>query len=784
MSNGAICRGTLAAPVDNEILHTSFAPILVPENKLTGSPEPDPIGSTFGAVPIRWRGPLADAIRAEYSADLLSARVVIPTFEEFVNSIRVNSSRRGAESLLSATANFVKREAPQHYAAYVNSRISNAVRVVRDDGKTLLKARGPLDAVSRAETKVRTRYGVFTDGFVTRRSRQRRSNRPLVPINSIGILFLERLRIRPLGHTVERAPFFQLSIEPNETVTLRQKSFSKRATSFESTVEESEERQLEYSSTFTTELAEEYANTTSNSDTIGLSHTGTYSYGTKTGGEISASHTGSYGASTTDSRTDSEAVRNAQTVSRRVAATQKVLHRTVVSVATEETLERESIRVLENRDTRTKKILMRRLMQVLHLSYERYGARLCWSPCIENPGRDVSSFVPGESAFANEVEAIRDKWDQEQPPPEELPAGPASTTVCTDWTDKLSGKPFGKSDDYSWEVVIPAGYVFSEASLEKRQIDGSPNVYIVTDRLPYPQPEATGVVTIWVHVGLGGGADPENIQYRVCVTADPGSELKNQRKASIRAWQQQQAEKEIKELIDKRRQEMAGANGNAWPISELMRRVINEYFCDPTKCDCDIVTELEHLFEWENLSYRLSAPWWKAETPVNGLQSLRTSFLNASWAHVFIPLRPGFEERAITWLMMVNAIPHVADELEYYLADLRENVLPQYARNYVPSQNDAKEIAAAKDILLTELDAQDWDNPYETNTGFKVLDRWTVTIPTDGVDFETAFARCDAATPMRSATEETARATAQAAEAISHNISNVGANVSVTIETP
>jgi hypothetical protein len=325
--------------------------------------------------------------------------------------------------------------------------------------------------------------------------------------------------------------------------------------------------------------------------------------------------------------------------------------------------------------------------------------------------------------------------------------------------------------------------VFGEAYTEKRDVDGDPNFYIVKDRLPYPERGASGVVTIWVHVGLSAGFDPENIRYRLCVTAEPGDALQSQRDASVKAWQNQQAEKEIQEFVEKRRKELASVDPNAWPVSELMRRLIERYFCDPRQADCDLVTELEHVFEWENLSYRLSAPWWKAGTPVNGLQSLRTTFLNASWAHVFIPIRPGFEERAITWLMMVDAIPSVADELEYYLADLRTNVLPQYVRNFAPSQNDAKEIAGAKDIRLTELDAEAWDSPYERSAGFRVLDRWTVTIPTDGVDFETAFALCDAATPIRNAEEQTATAKARAVEAISGNINNVAVNVTVPVET-
>lgn len=782
MSNGVICKSTLGAHVDSEILNTSFAPVAVPKSKLVeNTPPVDPFGTLGGFFPFGAKGRMAQALRSEYSLALEATGVALPTLKEFTQLIEVKAANGIADLLRLETEKFAKQEAPRHYREYARHQFEQARENARDDGETLLKARNTLDAMGRLELKERKRLKIFEPGFVGVKSPQRKTEEPLVPINEIGILFLERLRIRPLGHALERAPFFQLTIEPRETVTLRQKSFSKRAASFESTLEESEEKQLEYSSTFTTELAEEYAYTTSQTESVGLSHTGQFQYGTAAKGQITASHTGDYGASTTDSRTDTDSVREAQTITRRVATTQKTLHRTVVSVATEDSLEAESIRVIENTDTRTRKILMRRVMQVLHLSYERYGARFCWAPCLQEPGRDVRRFVPGEEFFAAEIEAIRDRWST-APPPEELGPGPLPKEVCTDWTGRLGGGVGGMRADYMYSLVIPDGYLYESAYLELRDLDGSPNVHI--NQTSLPAANATGVVSISVHVGLSGWPDPENVNYRLCVRAVPGEAINAQRTAAVNAWRTQQAETEIRQFVEEKREELAGRDVNAWPASELMRRIISEFFLDPAQCDCDLVSELELIFEWENLSYRLSAPWWRASTQVNGLQSLRTSFLNASWARVYIPIRPGYEERAITWLMSVGAIPRVPDELEYYLADLRANVLPQYERKFQPGQRDADEIAGSRDIQLTELDSRDWDHEYERLAGFKVLDRWTVTIPTDGVDHETALSRCDAETPLRKAREQVATATAQAVELAAQNVGNATATVSVTVEKP
>jgi len=89
-------------------------------------------------------------------------------------------------------------------------------------------------------------------------------------------------------------------------------------------------------------------------------------------------------------------------------------------------------------------------------------------------------------------------------------------TVCSNtWSGDLSGGMFGNVYENTHMIQIPDGYGFEEAFLQKRHIDGTPNVYILTDQ--YPPIGSTGAVTIHVHVGLTGGIDPENIEYRVCI---------------------------------------------------------------------------------------------------------------------------------------------------------------------------------------------------------------------------------------------------------------------------
>ena len=215
---------------------------------------------------------------------------------------------------------------------------------------------------------------------------------------------------------------------------------------------------------------------------------------------------------------------------------------------------------------------------------------------------------------------------------------------------------------------------------------------------------------------------------------------------AVTQWQSEQAEKEIKEFLAGKTEALNDVDPDVWPASELMRRVIEEFFGDPTVYDsCEMVTQLHRIFEWENLAYTLHAPWWNTNTPVDGLQSLATKFFNASWAKLYIPLRPGFEEEALLSLAAIGALPQGLDlsEIDYYLADMRTNLEPMFEREFEPSSPDESRLVdSTGDVLLTPLGTNHWNHGFESDLKFKVLDRWILTTPTDGVDYEETYARC------------------------------------------
>jgi hypothetical protein len=70
------------------------------------------------------------------------------------------------------------------------------------------------------------------------------------------------------------------------------------------------------------------------------------------------------------------------------------------------------------------------------------------------------------------------------------------------------------------------------------------------------------------------------------------------------------------------------------------------------------------------------------------------------------------------------------------------------------SELSASPVDSPQDLAITAMGSSDWTNEFEQRSAFQVLDRYTATIPTDGVDFEEVVARCLQDTPAQQAEEK------------------------------
>ena len=289
--------------------------------------------------------------------------------------------------------------------------------------------------------------------------------------SDIGYAFLDRTRIRPAGFALGEH-VYALGLAPGEEVILEQKAFSKRQVTFEEQDEREKQFDTELTSTLSTEIEEGFERQRTLTDTWGLtaSHTGNYSSPPFFWGQFNASHTIGFSKNVTEAHqeTGRRSVKDSETVSSKLSAKYRALHKTTFKVTEEQGLETSSKRTVRN-PNRTTPITLHyfKVLQRLRLQQERYGARVCWAPSIEDPGR----------TFLEKIQRGRkrllDEANQRLPPPptEPKPApqnAPGTTTSETKWfysaVKAADHWTTGGGMNWEYDVDVPhdEGFVWDE----------------------------------------------------------------------------------------------------------------------------------------------------------------------------------------------------------------------------------------------------------------------------------------------------------------------------------
>src|SRR4029077_3443016 len=116
------------------------------------------------------------------------------------------------------------------------------------------------------------------------------------------------------------------------------------------------------------------------------------------------------------------------------------------------------------------------------------------------------------------------------------------------------------------------------------------------------------------------------------------------------------------------------ANSN--PVNELVNRLITEHFTPDVRDEGAEIELWQRIFQWDAASYVLYPGWW-ADEPLRDPLGDPNSFFNASWARLFLPVRPGMEAMAMRWIFsktihmpldpgLSEAIADVVDDLDKY----------------------------------------------------------------------------------------------------------------------
>jgi hypothetical protein len=485
----------------------------------------------------------------------------------------------------------------------------------------------------------------------------------------IGYLFLDRTRIEPCGFRIGEH-VYALSLAPGEEVTLEQKTFAKRQVTLEEQDEQEKQFDLELSSTLATELTDGFDRQRSRSETEGftMSHTGQYSSPDFNWGKINGSHTVGYALNVTeaDQETDRRSAKDSRTASSKVASRYRTLHKTAFKVSEERGFESTSRRVIRNPNRFTPITLHYfNVLQRLELLQEWYGVRLCWTPAVADPAANF--FLQLEAG----KKRIVDEAERALPPKPKPPAdAKPPETLWSELTNATVYHPDGGQNAvYALDIPFRAGYEWDSDWRATRAI-------IKTDRaacsayatgMPFVTGGIAGnqVLRVFVHV-----VAPPSLVRDIQIQAGANFTAKRVPAAadSPLATAQAQYAAALKEWEDGRTKalEKAQAAADAWEADMLagldpVAEVVNQFTRSNTfpQSARDSVWEIElwqKLFDWERAE-QVSFPGWWADGPLRDPTRDASDFVNASWAKLYLPIRPGMERIALRWIFGQSLAP-------------------------------------------------------------------------------------------------------------------------------
>jgi hypothetical protein len=587
--------------------------------------------------------------------------------------------------------------------------------------------------------------------------------------SEVGYLFLDRTRIRPNGFAVGEH-IYALSLAPGEEVAIEQKTFSKKETTLEEQTEQETQLDLELSSTLSTEMQEAVERKMSTSETKGLEAGGSLGGNVK-GVDVHAELSYSDNITKANEIMSNRSVKNASTVTSRVAAKYRTQHKITFKVSTEERFEITSKRIIKNPNKYTPITLHYfKILRLFQMTQERYGVRLCWTPNIKDPGQYLAEDIrkakeelirQAEETISQQLPAKPLKPVKQQKPPKRVSS---SELNANNW-----GATCDMSADYVVLIPIPAEYVWDGDIDDVRNslvVDYSrdvtmrgPGYNIVGDPWTEGNPDGSNTLKIKVHVGVGskgeriaaaiagaltvglvgplaGAAVPcGDIKIRANATFVPNPTVEDpEYKKDLANWQNEMKEPQAK-ADDKRREahEQVAKNIenlerdmiNANPISKILKAAINLFFAKQIRDEAWEVDLWHKIFDWESASYRLYPGWW-SDNPPRDITKEDTHFINASFAKLFLPIKPGFELFALRWIFGKVIDTKLDQNIESTFKKIEEGLSAFRETNFGHAQET--NIVRNKTSRLTECG--------DLNDKYICLGRWKELMPTDGTHIE------------------------------------------------
>jgi hypothetical protein len=592
-----------------------------------------------------------------------------------------------------------------------------------------------------------------------------------VNLGWLGVLFYDRLRFRPAG-LVAGDQVFSLSLAPGEEATLTQRSETRRSRSFEEVVDRTVERELEFSSTWSTDFSQAdtstHASTTSGNLGVGV---GIPIEGVQINVNAAVSATEAHTISQTVQRS------RGQEVTTRVTARSREQHKTTFKVSTDITEELGSKRVLRNTNpSRALTLNVYKLYQKYRILLERFDARLCVSLGVHDPGRDLRRELEQELA----------KLDPHVPPgacPAIPVGGPITQSKRIDNLNatEIGGDEFGRE---MFSTVLPTGTLLSGWTFDITSWtvdDGGGNVYSAdptqftkwggkwgfasSDDIPViGSPGAQShVIVVLMPEAWGPGWWTVNVTGTFTWTAVPSDAVTTEVRACMEA-----EKKKIRDSFSSDRVMEILAEVRASRRELIYKRVFEEvllpgYFAQGMNPPMDLLERVRNYFDWNESAIEF-VPWWMTaygrtqrdlllarllKLPGDTRSDLIVDdFLIASMARVYLPVKPGLEKEVVDFLIRVGGqqLPSLDACIDEFTAWRQANLgavgypLPTYEQ--VMGTGPETGTATGEDDW-----AHDWERPRRR---FLVMDEWSDLLPTDGVHIEPVLSTCGSTDEYRS----------------------------------
>jgi hypothetical protein len=594
----------------------------------------------------------------------------------------------------------------------------------------------------------------------------------------LGILYLDRLRIRPVGPVLGRL-LYTHALAPSEETTLTQRSWTKREVLFEDVHDREQEQSLEFDTTWSTsfvsQLTEQWNAKLSSDLTSKLG-------GTEPTSGITAEVGSRVGAEQGFLRTRNTQSTLNRSLTQKASAKAKEQHKTTFKVTTETGAEFTSKRILRNTNPdRSLHLHFHKVLQKFHVSLERPDALLCLRFCVPDPAATMRKVVLAELQ----------KLDPQIDPTEGPQPGAADWGAEFEITQYASGNwEIGDETNYmTIPLEIPTNYALSTyegpSFVRARNEDGATKYegdedefrrdggYLGFTRVP--PAGATGAIEFEVGVTYPepswwvNGTDIGEVTYRIKVGAVPSDQYTEDFRKTRESWENEQREL-IKASFSLDRLKAIASKKSL--LKEHVLGVAMEkfflpgYFASGAEPPCRKVEQITDWFQWEEVEAAM-LPWWltpkgrdnRAQLdrfvgtlPADVIQTIETwDFLASPLAIVYLPIKKGFEEEAIAALLNISR-----SDKEWKLASQCVDSFRGFAAGKFPSNarslSDDQTIDAPTVALGTPLGSDSWDNAWETaRQRFIVLDEWAEIFPTDGIHIEAVLGACDGTSELRRA---------------------------------